>query len=85
MGDLTLTDRVYALEDGYGRLLKAVEIINKALSDRLGALEDGVVLVEKRKPGPAVKSVSKSVVKRGPRGGVSRRGPQLRRGFVKSA
>lgn len=73
MGDLTLTDRVYALED-------QVKDLTATLKERLAS----VVLVEKRKPGPAVKSVSERFVKQGLRDGRSRKGPQIRKGFVKA-
>ena len=65
MGDLTLAERVYTLED-------QVKFLTTTLNERLAS----VVLVEKRKPGPAVRTVKKKVI---------RKGPQVRRGFVKDA
>jgi hypothetical protein len=65
MADLTLTDRVMVLED-------QVKTLTATLTERLAS----VVLVEKRKPGPAVRTVKKKRK-------VVRKGPQMRRGFVK--
>lgn len=52
MGDLTLTDRVMVLED-------SVRELRVTLQERLAS----VVLVEKRKPGPAKKSKEEKKLK----------------------
>jgi len=65
MGDKTINERVMCLEGAVGRLTVRVE-----------ELLAGVVLVEKRKPGPALKTVRKTrVYKR-------LKGPQPRKGWV---
>ena len=79
MGDKSLIERVIELECRYSYLAEAV----LAVGLRIDALLNSVVLVEKRKPGPAVRSVSKKVVKKGSRGGVSRMtGSQVRKKWV---
>ncbi|MFH1835355.1 MAG: hypothetical protein ABH851_04100 [Methanobacteriota archaeon] len=67
MGDKTLGERVMYLEGAIGRL-----------TVRLEELVSGVVLVEKRKPGPALKTVRKTRKYKSK----SFKGPQPRRGWV---
>lgn len=78
MGDLTLGDRVLDLEVRVRDISLSIVAMREWMDEKLS----GVVLVEKRRPGPAVRSVSKRLVARGPRGGVSRKGPKIRKGFV---
>lgn len=67
MGDRTLLERVMELEGAVG-----------VLKVQLGELVRGVVLVEKRKPGPAHKTVKKGKSK--PKKVL--KGPKMRRGWV---
>lgn len=67
MADLTLTERVYALED-------QVKELTTTLTERL------VSVVSVEKPEPARVEVRKKRKKK-----VVRKGPQVRRGFVKDA
>ena len=67
MGDKTINERVMCLEGAVGRL-----------TVRLEELLAGVVLVEKRKPGPALKTVRKTRKY----GSKAPKGPQIRRGWV---
>ena len=79
MGDKTLVERVIELECRYSYLAEAI----LAVGEKVDVLLGSVVLVEKRKPGPAVRSVSKKVIKRGSRGGISRMtGSQVRKKWV---
>jgi hypothetical protein len=68
MGDLTLTDRVFLLED-------QVKTLTATLNERLAS----VVLVEKRRPGMRPADEVRTPRKRKK---VVRKGPVLRRGFV---
>ncbi len=84
MGDRTLNERVSSLEDAVVCLTAALEAHINVYRADMDKLVNSVVMVEKRKPGPAEKSVKK-LIKRGPRGGKNRKGPKIRKGFVEHA
>ncbi len=81
MGDKTLNERVRELEEAVVCLTAALEAHIEVYRGAMDTLINSVVLVEKRKPGPAEKTV-KRLIKKGPRGGLSRKGPKIRRGFI---